>query len=157
MRQYRRNTKQFLIAEIASRGLTKKQAYSELSEMVRNQVPPMIFKRNDPVTHSRVPKPMADQYDELRYTIGRVYKEIGRADSPDFDSPEKDQPETPEPEKQPVRKAADAKRESELEKFKRRIRELRKFCDERAKLSEKIDSISLRPSQAAVKLIPAGI
>jgi hypothetical protein len=153
--KYRYNTKQFLIAECANRGLTKRQAYDELKEMVRNQTKPMVFSAN--VNGRRIPKPIGDQYAELQYSIGRVFKEVGRATSAEF---EKEDEITPEEEIQdepkPVAKAK-ARTETELEKFKRRIRELRAFCERRAGLGERIDSISMRPAQAAVKLIPLGV
>jgi len=158
MQRYRRNTKQFLIAELANRGLTKRQAYSELVGLVESQTKPMIFSAN--VMGHREPKPMAEQLQQLQYAIGRVYAELGRAESPDFESEEI---ETPEDEKveetEEIRPIAKAKAvaESELEKFKRRIRELREFCNRRAELSEPIDSISMRPAMAAAALIPAGI
>jgi hypothetical protein len=41
--------------------------------------------------------------------------------------------------------------------FKSRLREVRKFCIERERMSEHVDHISMRPMQAAAKLIAAGI
>jgi len=94
----------------------------------------------------------------LQYAIGRVYKQLGKAKTNDFDSEEieSEDLETEEEEKRPKKKS-EARNESELEKFKRRIRELRAFCSRRAEMAEPIDSISLRPAMAASKLIPAGI
>ena len=160
MKRYRRNTKQFLIAELANRGLTKRQAYDELRALVESQSKPMVFSAN--VHGHREPKPLSEQLQQLQYAIGRVYSELGRAETPDFDSEEIETPEIEEEdfeeeEDRPVKKASAARAETELEKFKRRIRELREFCNRRAELSEPIDSISMRPAMAAKNLIPAGV
>lgn len=155
MSRYRHNTKQYLIAELAERGLSKRQAYNELRQMVRDQIAPMVFSSN--ISGRRIPKPIEAQYDELRYSIGRVFKETGRAASSEFEKEDEiEQPELEQEDPKPVAKAK-ARNESELEKFKRRIRELREFCNRRSQLGEGIDSISMRPAKAAVKLIPAGV
>jgi hypothetical protein len=45
----------------------------------------------------------------------------------------------------------------ELAYFLQRARDTREFCRKRAEMSEPLDNISMRPAQAAAKLIPAGI
>jgi len=167
---WRPGTKRRMIAELAERNLTKRQAFSELKPLVDSQIKPMVFQEN--AGGFRQPKPMSEQMIELKNEIGRVYAILGKAVSSDFDSEEIDSTEeetdstetldteeTAEEEiedKRPVKKAAnrieDAKRE-----FLRRVREIRAFCEDRAARSEAIDSISMRPVQAAARLIPAGI
>lgn len=152
-----RTTIESLVGDLASRGLTKRQAYNELLPLVQSQTRPMIFSAN--VDGHREPKPMHEQLQELQYAIGRIYNKLGRSTTKDFDAPEiepnevQEIPETPER----VTKKADKRNESEMEKFKRRIRELRNFCIRRSETGEPVDSISLRPAVAAAKLIPAGV
>jgi len=176
-RDWRIGTKRRMIAELAERNLTKRQAFSELKPLVDSQIKPMVFSAN--VGGMRQPKPIAEQMIELKNEIGRVYAILGKAVSSDFDSEEiedsnstaivetlvdeddksEEIEEIEEDEiesKRPVKKAAnrieDAKRE-----FLRRVREIRAFCEDRAARSESIDSISMRPVQAAARLIPAGV
>jgi len=169
---WRIGTKRRMIAELAERGLTKRQAFSELKPLVDSQIRPMIFSAN--IGGMRRPKPAAEQLLELKFEIGRVYAILGRSVSSDFDSDEIDTTETEieetetaeieeteieeieETEKRPVKKAADRINDAKRE-FLRRVREIRAFCNDRAARSESIDSISMRPVQAAAKLIPAGI
>lgn len=176
-------TKKGVIERLATRGLSKFQAYAELRPMVESQTKPMIFKAN--VGGHRVPKSMQEQLIELKNEIGRTYAILGRAESPKFDSPEVETPEfvefqnpempeeirdteteeqdeeqdetpdTPQDEK-PVAKGK-RRIENELRRFLAEVRRIRKFCEDRAKLSEPVDSISMRPVQAAARLIPAGI
>lgn len=73
-------------------------------------------------------------------------------ESPD-DEPKDDTPEIPET---PV--AAGKRRvKNELAYFLNRVREIREFCEGRVRMGAPVDSISMRPAQAAAKLIPAGI
>lgn len=167
---FRRGTKQFMIAELAERGLTKREAFTELRPLVESQIRPMVFTAN--VAGHREPKPMSEQLIELKNAIGRIYSMLGRAKTSDFDSEEiefEDETETETIEEEiseedgeeegtarPRAKGKVALQDS-LREFLRRVREIRSFCEERARLSEAIDSISMRPAQAARKLIPAGI
>ena len=190
---WRPGTKRRMIAELAERGLTKRQAYNELKPLVDSQIRPMIFSAN--VGGHRTPKPIAEQMVELKNEIGRVWAILGRAQSSDFDSQEIDSTESddsrddsaafdsaqcdscgktaelfhdeesglslcedclPKEEKKP-RKAASGRIEDAKREFLRRVREIRAFCEDRARRSETVDSISMRPVQAAAKLIPAGI
>lgn len=173
---WRYGSKRHMIAELAERKLTKRQAFDELRPLVHSQTKPMVFSAN--VYGRREPKPISEQLIELQHEIGRVYKILGRAANADFDAPEIDSPEDEIPEdeienedspedeiededdetetKSPVAKGK-ARVENELAKFLRRVREVRQFCNRRAELSEPLDSISMRPAQAAAKLIPAGV
>lgn len=83
---FRSGSKQFMIAALADRGMTKRQAFEELKPLVVAGIEPMVFKEN--VNGRRVPKSEAKQIRELRYAIGRIYAKIGRAVNADFDSDE---------------------------------------------------------------------
>lgn len=166
---FRRGTKQFMIAELAERGLTKREAFTELRPLVESQIRPMVFTAN--VAGHREAKPMSEQLIELKNAIGRIYSMLGRAKTSDFDSEEIDldtdetvtveeeisEEEEEEEEKARPRAKGKVALQDSLQEFLRRVREIRSFCEERARLSEAIDSISMRPAQAARKLIPAGI
>ena len=78
---WRIGTKRRMIAELAERGLTKRQAYSELKPLVDSQIKPMVFSAN--VGGMRQPKPQSEQLIELKNEIGRVYAILGRAVSSD--------------------------------------------------------------------------
>jgi len=172
-KDWRIGTKRRMIAEMAERNLTKRQAFSELKPLVDSQIKPMIFSAN--VGGYRQPKPIAEQLIELKNEIGRVYAILGRSVSSDFDSEEIESDDTQETEseeieeteteeieeeeiesKRPVKKAAERIHDAKLE-FLRRVREIRAFCADRAARSESVDSISMRPAQAAARLIPAGV
>ena len=181
---YRHNSKRFLIAELALIGKTAIEIFRHLKVLVTDQVAPMIFRRNP--DHSigetaRIPKPIGEQLIDLRNEIGRVRKDLGLTKTNEFDSPEidnededvpkpeiededvpgiedEDEDEKTEDEETKTPKAKGKTRmEDELKFFLRRVREIRAFCEERARLSASVDSISMRPVQAASKLIPAGI
>lgn len=187
-KDFRHGTKQFLIAEMADRGLTKRQAFTELRPLVESQIRPMVFTAN--VEGHREPKPIAEQLIELKNQIGRTYSLLGRSVSSDFDSEEITTEETQDVSDDACddcgkirvlyhhedsglslcqeciakregttkpRAKGKARLEDQLREFLNRIREIRKFCEDRARLSEAVDSISMRPAQAAAKLIPAGI
>ena len=179
---YRRGSNRRRIAECAARGLSKSETYLELKPQVASQS--LIFSAN--VGGHRRPKPIHQQYVELKNEIGRVWKEMGLAKGKRFedeetrddsretreiqeqetrdetrdeeeeiptDSDEEDSDEEEEiPQAKGKRKLAD-----ELQYFLTRVREIRRFCWERARMSASVDNISLRPAQAAAKLIPAGI
>jgi hypothetical protein len=162
---WRRGTKRRKIAELAEAGISKRNAYAELKPLVDSQTRPMVFSKNE--AGRRIPKPLSEQLVELKNEIGRVYAILGRAESSDFESEEI----TPEPEiepevitedeeteekEKPVAKGKEKIR-AELDYFLKRVREIRQFCARRAELSESLDSISMRPAQAAARLIPAGI
>lgn len=76
---FRRGTKQFMIAELCERGLSRRQAFNELRPLVENQIRPMVFSAN--VAGRRQPKPLYEQYVELRNSISRIYAQVGRVDN----------------------------------------------------------------------------
>jgi hypothetical protein len=166
---YRPGTKRYLIAQHADNGATKREAFQSLRPLVESQTKPMIFSAN--VGGHRVPKTMSEQLIELKNEIGRVYALLGRAASSDFDSEEITPEATPEPitvpeeapeeipEEEGSKPRAKGKKsvQDEMRYFLRRLREIRRFCEERAEMSEPIDEIGMRPAQVAAKLIPAGI
>jgi hypothetical protein len=169
-KEYRAGTKRHLIAELANSGISKREAFAELRPLTEAGIKPMVFSAN--VSGSRVAKPMAEQLVELKNEIGRVYAILGRSVNSDFDSEEIDvevmTTDTEvseeieikeEPAEEPAKPRAKGKvtLENSLREFLRRVREIRAFCERRAELSETVDSISMRPVQAAAKLIPAGI
>ncbi len=163
MKSYGRNTHQGFIAELCESGKSQTEAFRTLEPLVLAQVEPMVFTRNPnrAIGEShRMPKPMAEQVIELRNAIGRIYSEIERNRSGSGQTrrtvkiEETEQVETTESAK-PV---ASGKRriESEMDKFRRRIREVSDFCMRRNE-TDPIDEISMRPYEAAGKLIPRGI
>lgn len=179
----KRHTKHELIAQCANRGLTKVQTYNELKPLVLEQMEPMVFKANPEIKGGRrIPKPMHEQLMMLKNQIGRSYQLLGRAKDSDFESEEipaddfeseeseTEDEEIPETETETedeetededeVKPTAKGKRrvQTELEYFETRMREIRSKCEERERLGETLDDLStMRPEQAASKLIPAGI
>lgn len=154
----RPGTKRRMIGDNAEKGFNKRQTFAYFEHWVREQKKPFVFSNN--VSGRRVP--IADveiQLQKLRDEIGRVYALMGRADSADFESEEipANAGTEPEPESsKPVAKGKKSVRD-EIAYFVRRVREIRAFCEERARLSEPLDSIGIRPVETAAKLIPAGI
>ena len=161
-----------MIADLAERNLTKRAAYLELRPLVDSQIKPMVFSAN--VGGRRTPKPIHEQLVELKNEIGRVYAILGRAKNADFeseeitpdeeiseaeDAEEEDDSEEDSEDEEEIRPVAKGKQawKTELAKFLARVREVRAFCERRASLSDPLDAISMRPAQAAAKLIPAGI
>jgi hypothetical protein len=159
----RPNTKRRIIGEYAEKGLSKRGTFNVLRPLVETQTRPFIFAAN--TGGHRTPKPMAEQLIELKNEIGRVYAILGKAASADFESeeitPTATVPETEETEEEEISSAPVAKGKKsvkdEIAYFLRRVREIRKFCDERAARSEPIDELGNRPAWAASRLIPAGI
>ena len=173
---WRTGSKRRLIAELAEANLTKREAYSRLRPMVESQSEPMVFKANE--YGRRIPKPISAQLIELKNEIGRVYALLGRATSASWESeeistdetfeqasetlePETAEEETEEeamPEDSEAPRASGKQRvKSELRHFLAEVRRIRAMCEERAALGSPLDSISMRPAQAAARLIPAGI
>lgn len=160
---WRAGTKRHLIGKFAESGDSKREAYNELKPLVEAQIKPMVFSAN--ISGRRVPKPLAEQLIELKNEIGRVYAELGKSQSSDFDSKEVETEtvDTSEEEgKEETEEVARPKKKrntvgENLREFLRRVREIRSFCEKRARMSEPLDSISMRPAQAAAKLIPAGM
>jgi hypothetical protein len=172
---WRKNTKRWMIAELAVSGLTKTQTYDRLRPLVVDQVKPLIFQAN--VDGHRVPKPMHEQLQELRYEIGRVWKELGKAKDSSFESEEIPQEEIPQedeseeeipqgedeseeeiPEEEIPIKKSDRKIFDELDYFDRRVEEIREFCRIRKERQNvEIDNISIRWTEAACRLIPRKI
>jgi hypothetical protein len=173
----RKGTKSYMIRELAERNLTKREAFAELRPLTENGIKPMVFSAN--VGGHRVPKSMADQLIELKNEIGRVYALLGRSVSSDFDSDEIEIPDVSDTEEiqeiddvaveeeddddgeedddvKPI--AAGKKRiKDDLKFFLSEVRRIRKLCESRAETGAAIDWISIRPVQAAAKLIPSGI
>ncbi len=171
---YRYGTKRYMIAELANDGKSKREAFNELRPLVEAQIKPMVFSAN--IGGARAPKALSEQLIELKNEIGRVYALLGRSTSSDFESEEieiEDSAEESEEEISPAEDEEDGEDEEEekakpvaagkkrvkdeLARFLIRVREIRKFCADRAEVSETVDSISMRPAQAASRLIPAGI
>lgn len=162
---YRRGTNRRMIADCAERDLTKNETYLELKPLVKDQR--LVFKAN--VNGHRVPKPIHQQYVELKNEIGRVWKEMGLAKGNRFEdeetqiedeiSEDETEQETEEEIQEEDEPKAKGKRKlmDELLYFQKRVKEIRRFCWDRARMSASVDNISLRPAQAAAKLIPAGI
>jgi AAA domain (dynein-related subfamily) len=192
----KRQSKHDMIADLANRGMTKRQAYNELKPLVESQIEPMVFKANPTEKGGRrIPKPLGEQYKELKNQIGRSYQLIGRSVSSDFESEEIEQeqekeiaadacdkcgksgvelfhdeesgdslcedclPREQEQEKDEKPQAKGKKRIlSELQYFEKRKEEIRAFCKQREEMSEPLDDLdTVRPEQAASRLIPAGI
>lgn len=167
---WREGVKRRLIGEMAESGKTKRETFAALRPLVEQQIRPMIFSAN--VGGSRQPKSIGEQLVDLKNEIGRVYAILDRSASSNFDAPETEpememKPETepvqpdeipdePEAEIKPI--AAGKQRiKDELGRFLREIRRIRALCDSRAETGARLDWISMRPVQAAAKLIPAGI
>ena len=183
MARHRIGSKRRMIEDLISRGLTARQVFNELLPLVQNQIHPMIFSANE--SGRRVPKPISSQVIELRNEINRVQKivagnidgTLGDSDSipdsipaepiptgedtpdatPDDDDNDDATPEDPTPDATPVIASGKSRVRNEIEKFRREIRRLRAFCQTRAESGTLIDSISMRPAQAAAKLIPLGV
>lgn len=182
----RKGTKSFMIRELCERGMDKRSTFNTLRPLVESQTAPMIFSSNPTKEQkeqgitTRQPKSIAEQLIELKNEIGRVYVVMGRSVSADFDSDDispddaatPDPVVIPEPEEEPV---SDDKPEEEPEEDKRpvsagkerikgelrfflsEVRRIRALCESRAATGSFLDWISIRPVQAAAKLIPAGI
>jgi hypothetical protein len=164
-----------LIAELADTGKNKREAYTLLRPMVEQQTEPMVFSAN--VGGRRTPKPVSLQLVELKNEIGRVYALLGRAksakwdsdeidptpdvssdDSDDGDEEEIEEDEEPDEDSDTPRAIGKDRVKSELRFFLSEARRIRKLCEDRAAGgAATLDWISMRPAQAAAKLIPAGI
>lgn len=159
---YRVGANRWYIANAAIAGKTKIEALSSLRDLVDSGT--LTFKRNPTreekaagITH-RIPlESRTDQIAALKGEIGRVYAELGLAIGKKFEDKEipAEPDDEPKPET-PIAKGKDRIRQ-ELLYFRRRVREIRAFCESRAANAESVDWISVRPAQAAAKLIPAGI
>ena len=181
MAKHRTGTKQRMVEDLMERGLNARQIFNELLPLVQNQIHPMIFTEN--TAHGRTAKPMSQQIMELRHHVNRVMKKIsgstdgtlGDTDSiPDSipsepidsepngtdeipaDGTEDPEPEIPAEDPRPVA-AGKSRARSEMERFKTEIRRIRKYCHDRAESGALLDSISMRPAQAAARLIPLGV
>jgi AAA domain (dynein-related subfamily) len=172
VKKYRAGTRRALIVEMIEAGKSRLEAFYALRPMTDAQIEPMVFKANVR-GYGRQPKPMAEQIIELRNDINRVYAEQGKADDgslPKDDSPaptpaiptpeiqEEEMPEEETPEEvKPIRAKGKMTLRDEMLKWRKRVREVRKFCADRARLSEEIDDLATRPSEAAARLIPKGV
>jgi hypothetical protein len=177
----RRNTKQFLIAELLNQGMKRREVYENLRPMVENQQRPMIFSAN--VAGKRVPKPLGRQLIELRYEINRVAQKLNVDDGQDFNPADIDsdsdnivddvsnsdsEPDVSDeteieidetPDAAEVKPIASGKVKVAVQKsnFLAEVRRIRQFCKQREISGETIDSISMRPIEAGARLIPVGI
>ena len=181
---WRPGTKRRLIALQAERGMTKRETYAYFRPAVEAQTKPMIFAAN--VNGHRVPKPISLQLVELKNEIGRVYALLGRAKDNRFESEEipneenemneneeneneenetedededEDEDETEDEETESEKPIARGKKRvnSELDRFLAEVRRIRQLCEDRANSGASLDWVSMRPVQAAARLIPAGI
>lgn len=145
-------TKRYEIAMLQSRGLSEREAYSELRPKVASQIRPWVFGFNGP--NGREPKPLADQYVELQHEISRVYAALARSG----ETP----PQTPKELKQvPQAKGKqDGTPEAEKRHFIAEWKRLRAWIADTAERTGavSIDSLdTMRPIQAARVLIDNGI
>lgn len=171
-RKSRIGTKRRTIADYCMAGKTKREVYSLLAPLVQDGR--MVFSAN--IGGQRRPKAMHDQLQDLQNEIGRIYSYLGRSkgskfedeeiSSDDFsdleddsDDSDEETEEDEETETKTHRATAKGKRnlKEEWAYFVRRIREIRRFCIERERMSEHVDWISIRPMQAGAALIAAGI
>jgi AAA domain (dynein-related subfamily) len=170
---HKSGTRRFMIVELIEQGLSRREVFNRLRPMTEQQIEPMIFKANVR-GYGRRPKALSDQIIELQNEVNRVFALQGKADDgtlpsdpsepipsepiPTPEIPEEDEAEEDEDEEpMPVKAKGKITIQDEKEKFLNRVREIRKFCRDRERLSEKLDDISMRPALAASKLIPAGI
>lgn len=153
---WRKGSKRNLIAELAESGMTKRESYAALRPLVESQSDPMIFREN--VGGRRMPLAISEQLIRLKNEIGRVYSDMGKATNAKFESDETDMEEdiSEEISEDSEDESSDPV-ETELKYFLKRVREVRQFCRDRALSGDNLDNISMRPVQAAAKLIPAGI
>jgi hypothetical protein len=113
-----------------------------------------------------MPKPMAEQLVDLKNAIGRIYSEIERERTGSGTSTglrtEIVESETTDEEIAEIvedsRPVAGGKRrtESEIQKYLRRLFEIKDFCDRRAD-TDFVDEIGLRPFEAGSRLIACGV
>src|SRR4029077_2554927 len=169
MKSYGRNTHRGFIAELCESGKTQDEAFRTLEPLVLAQIEPMIFTRNPDRSMGeshRMPKPMAEQLVDLKNAIGRIYSEIERERSGSGTSTglrtEIVESETIADEivetVEDSRPVAGGKRrtESEIQKYLRRLFEIKDFCDRRAD-TDFVDEIGLRPFEAGSRLIACGV
>jgi AAA domain (dynein-related subfamily) len=180
MAKYRTGSKRRMIEDLIARGLNARQIFNELMPLVQNQIHPMIFAANE--NGRRVPKPISAQIIELRNEINRVQKivagdtdgTLGDSDAipdsipaepiptdeipSDSDDAGTDEiPADPDDSDDAPRASGKQKFRNEMERFRSEIRRIRKWCQDRAESGALIDSISMRPAQAAARLIPLGV
>jgi hypothetical protein len=183
---YRIGVNRFYIAEQAIAGKSKSETFAALRPMVESQTlvfkrNPTREEKATGLTH-RIPlETTAAQLTSLQDEIGRVYKELGLSIGRKFEDEETPAPmpapllaplEDPTPEIEPEEDEIEEEEEEpeltpiakgkrkiidEMLYFRKRVREIRAKCLDRERLAESIDWISMRPIQAASKLIPAGI
>jgi AAA domain (dynein-related subfamily) len=170
---WRRGSKRDMIAQFANSGQTRKDAFIELRKLTEQGIEPMVFKAN--VSGARIAKPLSRQLLELKFEINRVFKilEIAGKDldtkteeeeddtvtieeEEEDDSEEEDDIVEEEEDVKPV-KSSRVKIEDALNHFYAEVKRIRNFCNSRALTGEAIDKISMRPVQAASRLIPAGV
>ena len=102
---------------------------------------------SDNIPADEIPSDGADGTDEI------PTERFGRNDS---DGTE-DVPSDEIPDEPKIVASGKSRAKNELEKFRREIRRIRKWCNDQAESGVKIDSISMRPAEAAVRLIPRGV
>jgi len=157
---YRIGTKRFEIAAKLIAGISARETYLAFRPYVLDQTEPFIFRAN--VGGSRRAKAIHDQIRELRFEVNRV---AAKLEIDDFltDDLEESFEEIHETQAEEKEMPSDGKRGSaewiKAEKafFLREIRRIRAWCEERAKLADPVDHISMRPVTMAKRGIPVGI
>lgn len=185
MKDFRIGTKRYFLASIHAQGKTKTEAFEMLRPRVLDQIKPWIYTANVKGS-GRIPKSISEQIIELRNDISRVWNEIERdgnpvsADAFDIDNIPADDgcddcgkvAELFHDENSGLSLCEDciSKREKPKAKAKSRDEEKRFFFTEWERImnwihetanrtgANPIDSLdSLRPTQAAKRMIDAGI
>jgi hypothetical protein len=185
-RDWRAGSKRRLIAELCEAGRTKREAYTSLRPMVESQSEPMIFRANvsgrripKPVSeqlielkneigrvYAEMGRATSARWDSDEITSDDVTSDDSDTDTDPDDSSsdeieEEEEEISEEEEEEDTRPRSTGKDrvKSELAYFLSEVRRIRAFCEARVTSgsADGIDTISMRPAQAAARLIPAGI
>jgi|SRR5215467_4665869 len=181
------NTQVGMIRDLCKAGKTKREAFNSLRPLVDSQTPPMVFESNVggsrvPKPLSEQYTMLENHIGRIYRAMGR--SRTNRFDSPEVDAPVVDSPigpitvldeiedtdapteiessetdnaieDEPETEVTPIA-SGKKKRQSARDRFLSEVRRLRDWCVRRS-VDDPIDSISLRPLNAANRLIDAGV
>lgn len=161
-------TKRDAIKKLVNEGHSRQSAENAIRPLVIAQTTPWIFRAN--VNGSRIVKPMSEQLIELKNEVGRVFAIMGKAEDFGSDFVETMTDELPseteelETLDEIAEIAADVPAASGKEKLKREKefffsewKRIKYFCEERARMADPIDAISMRPVLAAKSGIPNGV